>query len=111
MANRLKTVEEVVAHVKIQWKVFRDEYAIAVEEASLVKRGMTDEEKDVAFSLYLKTMGSSILTLDDAVREALKERDRCAKMSDDEFARWAEEERKRREGLVGGSDEPQGLRS
>lgn len=109
--HKHRTAEEVIEHLKTQWKVFRDEYAIALEEASMVKRGMREEEKDVAFSLYLKEMGSSVLTLEDLIREGLKEHAKRSKMPDDEIARLAEEARKRSEDLLRGSDEPQGLRS
>mgnify|MGYP000727862936 CR=1 FL=1 len=72
------TCQEVIKKATLQWKTLRDDYVKTLEESAPVKRILTEEEKDVAFAAYWKNNFGEVYTLDEFVKESLKE---CAKRS------------------------------
>lgn len=96
----IPSTEEVIKHIKTQWKVFRDEYIILLEGTMPIKRDIPENEKDVAFSVYLKQMGSSVVTEDEAIRAALEENARLRKLPGGKRNREVKERRKQNDDLM-----------
>jgi len=99
------TAEDVIRHATRQWKTFRDGYVKTLEEAAPIKRQLSEEEKDVAYQLYLKGHFGEAFTLDDYIREALKEHARRSKLPDDKLAKLIKDEQESRESMFRGVDE------
>ena len=88
------TSEDVIKKAKAQWLALRDDYVKTLEGAAPIKRIMSEDEKNVAFLLYLRGNFGEEFTMDEFIREALKEHAKRSKMSDQELNKIIEMTRK-----------------
>lgn len=98
---RRMTEHEVIERAKALFKELQDSYITALEEQLAFGKGrMTDEEKKKACEAHINSYFGRPYTLEDFIKEALKESRRRSKMSDSKFAQNVYESRKGMDKIV-----------